>query len=74
MTARFNKATLVAHLDERANLKIKLYSFNQNGLSQLWPKNATDREKKLIEQAFEYGRFVEVKAIADWVNEGSIGK
>jgi hypothetical protein len=74
MTTRFNKAKLISDLDERVNLKIKLYNFNQNGLSQIWPKNVTDREKEQIMQAFEYGRFIEVKAIAEWIDNGSLGK
>jgi hypothetical protein len=74
MTPRFNKANLISDLEQRAQEKQTLHGFNQNGLSQVWPKNVTDREKKLIEQAHEYGRWMEVQAIAKWIDEGSMGK
>jgi hypothetical protein len=74
MQARFNKQKLIADLEKRQQEKQASHGFNRDGLSQLWPKNVNDREKKLIESAYEYGRWMEVEAITGWINNGYMGK
>lgn len=70
---RFTKTKLV---DDLIGISVRLqneHSFDRNGLSQCWPRNVTDREKALIEKAYEYGRFVAFESTATWVECGNFG-
>jgi hypothetical protein len=70
---RFTKAKLV---DDLVGLAVRVqnnYAFDRNGLSQIWPRSPTDKEKELIEKAYQYGRFTAFENIATWVEEGDFG-
>lgn len=70
---RFTKSKLV---DDLIGMSVRLQNehfFDRNGLSQCWPRNVTDKEKALIEKAYEYGRFQAFESVASWIEEGYIG-
>ena len=70
---RFTKTKLIDDLFEHADSINKDHKFNGNGLSQVWPVGAAEKEKRIIEKAYQYGRWTAANDIASWVGNGNFG-
>lgn len=71
---RFTKAKLVADLEVYASAVRVRNGFRQgHGTHQLLPKNPTDREKELLNRAYEYGRCTAADDFASWICNGEFG-
>lgn len=70
---RFTKPKLIIDLLSHAEMINKAHKFNSNGLSQVWPVGATEKEKRIIEKAYQYGRWTAANDFASWVGNGDFG-
>lgn len=71
---RFTKAKLVDDLEAYAtSVRLKNLFKRGHGTHQCLPKNPTDREKELLNRAYEYGRSTAAEDFATWISNGAFG-
>lgn len=71
---RFTKSKLVDDLETYAtNVRLNNSFKREHGTHQCLPKNPTEREKKLLQRAYEYGRSTAAEDFATWISNGEFG-
>lgn len=72
--SRFNKAAAIEQITERAKGHLKAHGLDlNNGTSQLWPVDADERTKALINKAMSYGAMRALLGVAQDIESGHLG-
>lgn len=71
---RFNKASVIADIQARADAQQAVHKFDLNdGTSQLLPRGADESMKKLMQRAVAYGALRALEAVASDIESGHLG-